>query len=204
VKAHRHWIAIFTAAAVVVAAVLVASNRGSTGASAPQVRPPAVHPTAFGWARPTGVPASWATLPLPNSPARLPIPSGWHPAESDRGTRTAELKGASGQIDGYLNATPQQGQETLANWAKFRIDHNGEEGDRNVRLIAAASGLRFRKATGSCVLDSYVTSSAHRYREIACILAGRSATTVIVAAAPPRRWAAEAPALERAITSFTT
>jgi hypothetical protein len=54
------------------------------------------------------------------------------------------------------------------------------------------------------VLDSYRTESGHRYREIACIVAGRSATTVIVGAAPPARWAHEAPTIERAIEDFTT
>jgi hypothetical protein len=49
-----------------------------------------------------------------------------------------------------------------------------------------------------------VTTSGHRYREIACIVAGRSRTTVIVGAAPPRMWGAERPAIERAIDSFTT
>jgi hypothetical protein len=73
-----------------------------------------------------------------------------------------------------------------------------------VRLLADATGLRFRSATGSCVLDSYRTESGYPYRELACIVSGRSATTVIVGAAPPDRWDAEAPTLEQAIDSFTT
>ena len=61
-----------------------------------------------------------------------------------------------------------------------------------------------RRATGSCVMDDYTTASDHRYREVACIVSGRSATTVMVGAAPPRRWQAEASTIERAISSFTT
>jgi hypothetical protein len=114
------------------------------------------------------------------------------------------LRTRSGRIAGYLNATPRQGTESLRNWAEFRVDHNRDEGDRQVRLLADATGLRFRSATGSCVLDSYRTESGHRYRELACIVSGRSATTVIVGAAPPDRWDAEAPTLEQAIDSFTT
>ena len=114
------------------------------------------------------------------------------------------LRGPSGEIAGYLNATPRQGAETPGNWTRFRVAHNREEGDRDVRLLAAATGLRFRAATGSCVLDSYRTATGGRYRELACIVSGRMASTVIVAAAPPARWGVEAPTIERAITGFTT
>jgi hypothetical protein len=105
---------------------------------------------------------------------------------------------------GYLNATPRQGTETAANWSDFRVGHNRDEGDRDVRLLAAAAGLRFRSGSGSCVIDSYRTETGNPYREIACIVSGRSATTVIVASAPPSRWAEEAPMIERAINGFTT
>jgi hypothetical protein len=54
------------------------------------------------------------------------------------------------------------------------------------------------------VIDSYLTTSGNRYREIACLVAGRSSTTVIVAAAPPSPWHAERPLLQRAVDAFTT
>ncbi|HEY2055307.1 MAG TPA: hypothetical protein VGH14_15350 [Solirubrobacterales bacterium] len=114
------------------------------------------------------------------------------------------MRGPSGRIVGYLNATPRQGDETAANWSHFRIAHNREEGDREDRLAAAATGLRFHAATGACVIDAYTTITGNRFREIACLVTGRSAATVIVAAAPPSRWAAEAPLLERAVSNFTT
>jgi hypothetical protein len=114
---------------------------------------------------------------------------------------TASLK-RDGQIAGYLNITPQGGEETLANWATFRPAHNREEGDSDLVPIASASGLRFRNGTGSCVKDRYATSSSHQYVEIACIVRGPLATTVIVAAAPPDSWNGLSPVLERAISSF--
>ena len=86
--------------------------------------------------------------------------------------------------------------ETLANWASFRPSHNREEGDREVVRDASAVGLRFRLGTGSCVIDHYTTESA-RYREIACIVHGARATTVIVAAARPADWMRLAPQLQR-------
>lgn len=201
VKSRSKWIG-FAAVALVVAAALAVSGCGGSGSPA---RPDSAEkPQAFGWVRPSAVPSSWTTLRLPGSPARLPVPSGWHSGGGDAGTQTAELRDPSGEVEGYLNATPLQGKETLANWSDFRVDHNGDEGDSEIKLIASATGLRFPRATGSCVLDSYLTSSGHRYREVACIVAGGAATTVIVVAAPPQRWAAEAPTLERAVASFTT
>ncbi|MBS1879015.1 MAG: hypothetical protein JST31_05845 [Actinobacteria bacterium] len=180
---------------------------GAAGASAeapPAQTARAQAPGAFAWVRPELPAPGWTELRLPGSPARLPVPPGWRRAHGDRGTRTAELIGPGGAIVGYLNATPRQGRETLADWASFRVEHNRDEGDREVLLLAAARGLDFTGATGSCVLDSYRTVSGHRYREIACIVAGRSATTVLVAAAAPRRWAAERTELRRAVESFTT
>jgi hypothetical protein len=199
VKAHRGKIAALALVASVAAAALAVATGGRSAAS-----PTAVHPSAFGWVRPSALPAGWTVQRLPSSAARLPTPSSWRPSRGDAGTRTTVLKGPDGRIAGYLNATPRQGEESLANWSEFRVEHNRDEGERDVRLLAAASGLHFRAATGSCVLDSYVTSSGHRYREVACIVTGRSETTVVVGAAPPGRWEAERPAIERAIDSFTT
>ena len=116
---------------------------------------------------------------------------------------SAALLGPHGQIRGYLNATPQQGEETLANWARFRPAHNHEEGDFGVVRDAAARGLRFRTGSGSCVIDHYSTVSA-RYREIACLVQGSRASTVVVGAAVPGDWTRLAPQLERAISSFAT
>jgi hypothetical protein len=188
-----------TAVAVVAAAVVVAIAHGSGAGQAAPLRS-----AAFGWLHPRAIPSSWSELRVPGSPARLPLPPGWRRASGDAGTRTAELEGPSGQIAGYLNATPRQGDETPASWPEFRPDHNRDEGDREVRLLASAPGLRFRGGTGSCVLDSYLTTAGRRYREIACLVAGRSASTVVVAAAPPGRWATEAPVLERAVAGFET
>jgi hypothetical protein len=200
------------AIAVVISVVtLAAAVAGATGGRGPGAigrrdpsRPMMLHASAFAWLRPGVAPAGWSAWRLPSSPARLPAPRGWRHEHGDAGTRTEVLRTRSGRIAGYLNATPRQGAESLRNWTDFRVAHNREEGDREVRLLAGATGLRFRSATGSCVLDSYRTESGHRYREVACIVAGRSATTVIVGAAPPDRWNAEAPTIQQAIDSFTT
>jgi hypothetical protein len=117
---------------------------------------------------------------------------------------TALTKNSAGQIVGYLNATPQQGDETLANWKRFRPSHNAGEGDRQIRMLGSARDLRFNRATGSCVFEGYTTSSGSRYREISCLVRGSRATTVIVGAAPPGQWSRQGPAIERAVSSFIT
>jgi hypothetical protein len=93
---------------------------------------------------------------------------------------------------GYLNLTPRQGTETLANWPSFRIQHlREEESSKDVRLIPSAHGLGFRSGRGSCVIDSYRTSRT-RYREIACLVAGTRTSSVLVGAAPSKTWAEQA------------
>jgi hypothetical protein len=126
-------------------------------------------------------------------------------ADSHRpGTVSVALIGHGRSIRGYLNATPRQGAETLANWPSFRIQHlREEESSMEVRLIASAHGLRFRAGRGSCVIDSYRTSRT-RYREIACLVAGTRTSSVLVGAAPSKTWAQQAETIERAIASLRT
>lgn len=159
--------------------------------------------SAFAWLSPTAPPAGWALARLAGGQAALAYPPGWSSIHSDPGTVSAALMGSDHRIRGYLNATPRQGEETLANWARFRPAHNADEGDRNVVTDASARGLRFRTGSGSCVMDHYATVSAH-YREIACLVRGSKASTVVVGAAVPRDWARLAPKIERAISSLAT
>ena len=159
---------------------------------------------AFAWLQPSAPPSGWNTSALPDRTARLAYPLRWRSIRTDPGTVSAAIRAKAGGIAGYLNATPQQGAETLANWSSFRVDHNGDEGDVNVKPVASATNLRFRSARGSCVIDTYTSSTGHAYREIACIVAGANATTVVVGAAPPAQWQRQGPAIERAISSFLT
>ncbi len=163
----------------------------------------APRPSAFAWLKPAAAPAGWHVLRLPSGAAALAAPPGWRTIKTDPGTMSVALLGRDGRIRGYLNATPQSGEETLANWTRFRPAHNREEGDRAVVTEAAGTHLRFRAGTGACVVDRYATVSA-RYREIACLVRGARASTVVVAAALPRDWPALAPALRRAVASFST
>jgi hypothetical protein len=180
-------------ALVVIAGLVIASTGGG-------------HPShrrasgAFAWLRPARPPASWKVARIPDG-ALLAYPPGWRPITTDAGTATVALLRDGHRIDGYLNVTPEQGTETLANWSHFRPKHNLGEGDRSVRLNASATDLRFRTGRGSCVIDTYTTSKA-TYREIACLVSGPRSTAVVVAAAPSASWNQQAATLQRAVSSF--
>jgi hypothetical protein len=188
-------------ALVAALAVVGCGGAGSSSPSAGGTSPRS--PGAFAWLSPAAPPAAWTLARLPSGRASLPYPPGWKRIESDPGTVSIALMGAHRRIRGYLNATPRQGQETFANWASFRPDHNRDEGDTHLVTEASARGLRFRTGTGTCVIDRYATSSA-RYREIACLVHGSRADTVVVGATLPRDWARFGPLVERAIAGFVT
>ncbi len=132
----------------------------------------------------------------------LAYPAAWQRIHSDPGTVSAALTDEhTDLVEEYLNATPQQGDESLKNWSTFRPDHNKEEGDSHIQVLAAARGLRFRDGQGSCVIDRYATPRTS-YQEIACLVRGPRGGNVIVAAALADRWARDAPILERAVSAF--
>ena len=188
--------------AVLGAAVALAVVLGSVALSGGRKSPANEGPRPFLWVRPEQQPQGWKVA-VTGSGAALAYPPGWREIRTDPGTASAAPAGARGAFSGYLNATPRSGKETLANWSSFRVAHIGAEGARRVRLEAAATGLSFPSARGSCVIDSYSTTKA-RFRELACIVAGARATTVVVAAAPVADWAHRVAVLKRAVASFAT
>jgi hypothetical protein len=154
----------------------------------------------FAWLSPAAPPTGW-TVARTHGGATLAYPPGWTPIKTDPGTASVARLGPDGRIDGFLNATPRQGTETLANWSRFRPRHNEGEGDRGVHLVAATADGHFRSGRGACVIDTYTTSKA-AYREIACLVTGPRSSAVVVAAAPRALWDQHAPALQRAVSSF--
>jgi hypothetical protein len=159
--------------------------------------------SAFSWLHPQSPPASWSIARLPSG-AVLAYPRNWRRQHSDPGTATAALVGPTGRYLGYLNLTPRQGAETLADWASFRIDHNREDGERAVTRLAAVTGLHFLTGHGSCVKDAYTTQVGAPFIEIACLVTGTRASSVIVGAAPPDRWNQAMNVIARAISGVRT
>jgi hypothetical protein len=184
-----------TAVALIVLGVFVGLTPGDQRSQGPPAG-------AFAWLRPAPAPADWNVTRISGG-ATLSYPPGWKSLKTDPGTATAGLLrgGDEDDIVGYLNATPRQGEETLENWASFRPDHNRDEGDRSVHLIASSTGLPFRGGHGSCVIDDYTTSRA-TYREIACFASGAGSSAVVVAAAPTSSWHQQEATLRRAVSAF--
>jgi hypothetical protein len=190
-RGRSKWLALGGLALIAGVAALVVALSSPAGARA--------NP-AFSWLRPAAPAAGWKVATTTPG-ARLAYPPTWRSIETDAGTASA-APARGGVFRGYLNATPKAGGETLANWHTFRVAHLGEEGDHSIHQETAAAGLAFRGGHGSCVVDTYSTS-ATRFREIACIVAGAQRTTVVIAAAPVASWHAQAPLLEQAVARFT-
>jgi hypothetical protein len=188
---------------VLVVVASIAASLGAWGGAADGS--PSVNAQApeFRWLQPQRTPHGWKLARLPSGNATLAYPRTWRPIRTDPGTASVALLGHGRSIRGYLNLTPRQGMETLANWPSFRIEHLGDEGSTDVRLVTSAHGLAFRSGRGTCVIDSYRTSRA-RYREIACLVAGTRTSSVVVGAAPSKTWARQAGTIERAIASLRT
>ena len=186
--------AIVGPVAVILTAVVLIGGLACGGESSH--RRPSGH---FAWLHPASPPAGWEVAR--SSGGTLAYPPGWRPITTDPGTASVALLAGGDRIVGYLNATPKQGRETLANWSRFRLEHNLDEGGRSEHLIASATDLRFPSGRGSCVIDQYTTSKA-TYREIACLVSGPRSTAVVVAAAPIAFWDRRAATLERAVSSF--
>jgi hypothetical protein len=192
---------------IAAAALLLAGCGGHSSGSRPgggssTVNQRTAHAPAFAWLRPSAPPAGWPVVRI-SSGAAMAYPPGWSRIKGDPGTASAALIGPEQRYVGYLNLTPRQGAENLADFGRFRVEHNAEEGDRNVRTVAVARSRHLRGATGSCVQDAYTTATGARYVEIACFVQGRRTSVVVVGAAPPDAWSRISPLLERTITSVT-
>ncbi|HEX3318444.1 MAG TPA: hypothetical protein VHR88_10520 [Solirubrobacteraceae bacterium] len=185
--------AVLAAAVLAAALALAGCGGGNRAASAP---------ATFTWLHPSAAaPAGWATATLSSGTATLAYPRGWRRLQSDSGTVSAASVARNGLIVGYLNATPRQANETLSNWSTFRPTHNFKEGDRGVRVLSSATGLRFAHGRGSCVEDTYHTVRAH-YREVACLVDGARGQSVVVAAATTPAWARMQGTLRQAVSAF--
>jgi hypothetical protein len=65
--------------------------------------------------------------------------------------------------------------------------------------------MEFRGGSGSCVEDTYVTRvGAHKYREIACLVAGTHGSSVLVVAAPTESWDLSSRIVEQAVDAYLT
>lgn len=188
--------------AIVATFAAFASAAGlGTSAQASASEPRKASP-GFGWFEPSRAPAGWKHVRLLSGGAVLSYPASLGRIHSDAASVSFGTHDRSGRILVYLNVTPKQGNESLANWPAFRIRHNRGESDA-VHEDGHAVGLWFIGGKGSCVIDHYETRvKVNSYREIACFVRGRTTASVIVATALRSRWARAATLLERAVESY--
>ena len=200
----RRAVALVMAVAIVALLLTVFPTPAHSGRQSAQTsfRHESSNQSAFAWLVPARAPAAWRQLRLPAGAGVLSVPPLLHRVAGDEGTVSAALVSHDGAYLAYLNATPLQGGEHLDGWAKFRLERLRDDDARSARQRSTATMLHFG-ATGSCVIDDYVTKvGAHPFHEIACLVQGDGTGSVIVAAAPPSDWSRVGPLLERAISSY--
>ena len=172
-------------------------SAGSDGAT------PASASAGFGWFHPNPAPGAWLRASLTGQSATLSYPGSLRHEHGDPGTVTVGSTAKSGEVLVYLNVTPKQGDETLHNWPDFRTEHLREDGQSAVHLDGVSGPLSFRGGHGRCVMDNYTTDMHHNhYNEIACIVRGAHATSVLVAATSTAAWQAHRALLEKVISSY--
>ena len=183
----------YSAGAAFVAIGATALVLGLSGRPAQTVPLPAAAPA----------PAGWHRASLPNGTAVLSYPPSLRRIASDADAVSVGRLSPAGSYLLYLNATPRQGAENLPHWAAFRLSLLRSDEASSVHQDGAASGVRFRGGTGSCVNDDYVTKiGTHHYEEIACLVYGKSGASVVVAAAPAAQWPRMSLPLERAVAAY--
>jgi len=159
--------------------------------------------SGFAWFHPGGAPGAWRRASLGGRGATLSYPGALRPMHGDRGTVTVGRSARSGAVLVYLNVTPKQGDETLGNWTDFRLEHLREDGQSAVHLDGVSPALHFRGGPGRCVIDNYTTKIHNNsYDEIACIVHGAHATSVLVAATSAAAWQAQRGLLEKVVSSY--
>ena len=140
---------------------------------------------SFSWLALTTPPATWARLTVPSGLGTLPSPPGFRTVDSDPGTLSVALRNSVGTYLGYLNVTPHQGDETLQNWAAFRLAHLLDDDAVSVHEDARVTAHRMSTGARSCVTDDYVTTIGHHhFHEVACYVMSGSVSSVVLAATP--------------------
>jgi hypothetical protein len=71
----------------------------------------------FGWFTADPPPTGWHQVELPAHQAVMAYPPAAHPIKADPGAVAAAALTPAGDFVAYLNATPKQGDESLANWS---------------------------------------------------------------------------------------
>ena len=145
----------------------------------------------------------WPRAALPDGRADVAHPPAWRVVPGARDSTTVARLSLDGRVLAYVQLSPAPPDRAPETWARLRTTRERAQGLGALTVESRAAGLRFATGTGACVTDSYGAGGV-RFREIACLVAGRHARSVVVAAAPADGWAAAAPDLERVVASLRT
>ncbi len=197
----RRLIAAMAATAMLVVSGCVGPTGGGSGTTAPAPRG-----QAFAWFRAGPAPGLWKVEELPDRTAKMSLPPEATPAQADPGSVSAEITSPSAGLLVYFNATPKQGDESVATWPEFRLDHLVDENGEPAQKLSSRTGMAFRGGQGSCVEDTYRTRDSeggtHDYREIACFVEGARGGSVLVVATPPQAWDAYSSVVQQAVDAY--
>jgi hypothetical protein len=183
--------------------LLIGSGVVIPGASAETARSESVQSAdPFAWLVPAEAPSGWKQVGLQPRVGVLWYPPSMKALAASPSSVSAAVIDKSGTYHAYLNSTLWTGADDLGGWAAARIGRQRQVA-ASVTKVAVSTARSFRGGQGACVIDDYVTrSKSHHYREIACLVKGPSAATVVVAAAPPADWVKMARVLERAVAAY--
>jgi hypothetical protein len=133
----------------------------------------------------TTPPAGAPRVTLASGLGSISVPAGFVPVGGDPGTASFARRAEDGSYVGFLNVTPQQGDERLEGWAAFRLAHLRSEGSMSALEHGAVEDVRTAQDARSCVTDDYVTQIGHHhFQEVACLVMTGSTGNVVVAATP--------------------
>jgi hypothetical protein len=203
-------LASMVVALLIVVGVTALGSGGGAGASlspTPTGQPATVLRTLvsgpFAWLESTVPPTNWTRVTLPSGLGSLSVPPRLRAIHGDPGTATFAYLGSGGTYLAYLNVTPLQGDEGLAGWAGFRLDHLRDDDAISAREDGAVQSVRTGQSLRSCVTDDYVTKIGHHhFHEVACFVMTTSTGSVVVAATPSGDPAHVWTQLERAVAAY--
>ena len=102
---------------------------------------------------PRAAPATCRHAVLPGRTAVLSYPPSLQPVEGDKDSVSAARLSPAGAYLLYLNATPQQGEETLQNWATLRLELLREDDASSAHEVSTA------RESGSTAAPDRVSST---------------------------------------------
>jgi hypothetical protein len=141
------------------------------------------NPGPFAWLRPSAAPADWKIARLPSRKAQLAYPPRWGRYGPTRARFPRCCWDGTTASAATSTQRPSPAPRCSSTGPAFALPTTTKRATRR-RSRRLGGRAAIRSGNGACVIDHCASTSA-RYKEIACIVRGTRATTVVVAAARP-------------------